>query len=139
MGAHATRQPGGADGPVRVDRWLWAARLFRTRSLAAEAVKGGLVEVNGQRVKPARELRVGDELRVTRGQVRLELVVRGLSARRGPAAEAARLYEETEASRAARERLAAERRLAAAPAPPPGGRPTKRDRRRFEALRGRAR
>ena len=124
---------------VRVDRWLWAARLFKTRTLAAEAVKGGRVAVNGQRVKAAKELRVGDELEVTLGQTRLAIVVRGLSERRGPAPEAARLYEETEASREARERRAAERRLAAAPQPQPMGRPTKRERRRFEAARRRTR
>jgi len=139
MGSQPAREGAGAAGSVRVDRWLWAARLFKTRSLAAEAVKGGRVEVNGQRVKPAKELRTGDALEVTLGQTRLALVVRGLSERRGPASEAALLYEETEESRAARERQAAQRRLAAVPQPQPAGRPTKRDRRRFEAARGRAR
>lgn len=139
MGSQPAREGAGSDGTVRIDRWLWAARLFKTRSLAAEAVKGGRVEVNGQRVKPAKELRTGDALEVTLGQTRLGLVVRALSERRGPATEAARLYEETEESRAERERRRAERRLAAAPQPQPAGRPTKRDRRRFEAARGRAR
>lgn len=123
--------------PVRIDKWLWAARLFKTRALAAEAVKGGRVQVDGQRVKPSKDLRPGDELEVTLGQTRLTLVVRALSARRGPASEAALLYDETPDSRAARERAAAERRLAAAPQPEQGARPTKRDRRRFEASRGR--
>jgi ribosome-associated heat shock protein Hsp15 len=121
---------------VRVDKWLWAARLAKTRALAAEAVKGGRVEVNGQRVKPAKEVRPGDRLEITSGPYRREVVVLALAERRGPASEAALLYEETPQSVAAREQLAAERRLAA-PAPQPGGRPTKRDRRRLDARRGR--
>ena len=118
---------------MRVDRWLWTARLFKTRGLAAQAVKGGLVHVNGVAVKPGRELRVGDELEVTIGPVRRTVIVQGTAERRGPAAEAAHLYSETEQSVAERERQAELRRLSA-----PvdlGGRPTKRDRRRFEARR----
>jgi ribosome-associated heat shock protein Hsp15 len=122
--------------PVRIDRWLWAARLVKTRSLAAEAVKGGRVAVNGQRIKPSKDVRPGDRVEVTLGQVRLAVVVRGTAVRRGPAAEAARLYEETAESREARERLAAERRMAAMPTGDRGGRPTKRDRRRLEATDG---
>jgi len=122
---------------VRVDKWLWAARLFKTRSLAAEAVKGGRVQVNGERVKASKEVGAGDELQVTIGQLRRIVVVRGIAERRGPAAEAQLLYEETPQSVAARELAAQQRRLAS---PPPGadlaGRPTKRDRRRFEATRG---
>jgi len=118
---------------VRIDKWLWAARLFKTRALAVEAVSGGRVAVNGLRVKPSRPVRPGDRLEVTKGTVRLSVVVRGISARRGPAAAAALLYEETAESRAARERQAAERRLAEAPGADLGGRPTKRDRRRFDA------
>jgi ribosome-associated heat shock protein Hsp15 len=122
---------------VRVDKWLWAARLFKTRSLAADAVKGGRVQVNGERVKASKEVGAGDELQVTIGQLRRIVVVRGIAARRGPAAEALLLYEETSQSVAARELAAQQRRLAS---PPPGaslaGRPTKRDRRRFEATRG---
>lgn len=126
-----------ADG-IRVDKWLWASRLLKTRSLAAEAVKGGRVQVNGQRVKPSREVGPGDELEVTIGQVRRTVVVRGVAERRGPAKEAVLLYDETPESVAARE-LAAERaRLAS---PPPGAnlgvRPTKRDRRRLDDARGR--
>jgi ribosome-associated heat shock protein Hsp15 len=124
-------------GPVRIDKWLWAARLVKTRGLGAEAVKGGRVEVNGQRVKPSKEIRAGDRVEITLGQTRLSVDVRATALRRGPAAEAALLYEETAESRAARER-AAEQRSLAGPAPPsPGGRPTKRDRRRFEEGRGR--
>jgi ribosome-associated heat shock protein Hsp15 len=122
---------------VRVDKWLWAARLLKTRSLAAEAVKGGRVQVNGQRVKPSKEVAPGDELEVTIGQVRRTVVVRAVAERRGPAKEAVLLYEETADSIAARERQAEQRRLAS---PPPGAdlgaRPTKRDRRRLDATRG---
>jgi ribosome-associated heat shock protein Hsp15 len=119
--------------PVRVDKWLWAARLVKTRALAVEAVKGGRVEVNGQRIKPSREMHPGDRLELTTGPVRLSVVVRATSRRRGPASEAALLYEETAESRAARERQADERRLARSAEPMPAGRPTKRDRRRYEA------
>jgi ribosome-associated heat shock protein Hsp15 len=122
---------------VRVDKWLWAARLAKTRSLAAEAVTGGRVEINGQRVKPSKEVRAGDEIEITTGPYRRVVIVQALAERRGPAKEAALLYEETADSIAARERLAAQRRLEAAPRPQPGGRPTKRDRRRLEARRGR--
>ena len=121
---------------LRVDKWLWAARLLKTRSLAAEAVKGGRVQVDGQRVKPSREVGPGDRLEITIGQLRRTVIVRGVAARRGPASEAALLYEETAESVAARERLAAERRLAVPPGADLGGRPTKRDRRRFEATPG---
>jgi ribosome-associated heat shock protein Hsp15 len=122
---------------VRVDKWLWAARLAKTRALAADAVKGGRVELNGQRVKPSKEVRPGDELEITSGPYRRVVIVRALSERRGPAKEAVLLYEETAESIAARERVAAQRRLEAVPSPQPGGRPTKRDRRRMEARRGR--
>jgi ribosome-associated heat shock protein Hsp15 len=121
---------------VRVDKWLWAARFLKTRTLAADAVKGGLVALNGQRIKPSHDVRAGDRLEITLGPVRRSVVVRGLSDRRGPATEAALLYEETPESIAAREQYREERRLARAPAPNPGGRPTKRDRRRFDAARG---
>jgi ribosome-associated heat shock protein Hsp15 len=129
----------GSSEPVRVDRWLWAARLAKTRPLAAEAVKGGRVHVNGRAVKPSRDVRPGDRLEVTIGQVRREVIVRATSERRGPASEAALLYEETAESVAERERRAAERRLAPPAMPDLGGRPTKRDRRRLEQARGRRR
>jgi ribosome-associated heat shock protein Hsp15 len=125
------------EDPVRVDRWLWAARLFKTRSLAVEAVRGGRVHLNGESVKPGKEVRPGDRLEVTRGPVRLGLVVLATSARRGPASEAALLYEETPESRAARERHAAQSRLLRPPGAQQGGpRPTKRDRRRLERAPG---
>jgi ribosome-associated heat shock protein Hsp15 len=122
---------------VRIDKWLWAVRLAKTRGLAAEAVKGGRVEVNGQRVKPSKEVREGDEIVVTAGPHRRTVVVTGVAERRVSAKEAALLYEETPESVAAREQLLAERRFAPPPLPQPGGRPTKRDRRRLEARRGR--
>jgi ribosome-associated heat shock protein Hsp15 len=125
------------DEPVRVDRWLWAARLVKTRSLAAEAVKGGRVHVNGRPVKPSRELRPGDRLELSIGQVRRTVVVRATAERRGPASEAALLYEETPESLEARAAAAAERRVAGQSVVNLGARPTKRDRRRYEkAARG---
>jgi ribosome-associated heat shock protein Hsp15 len=122
--------------PVRVDKWLWAARLAKTRPLAVEAVSGGRVQVNGQRVKASRDVKPGDRLEITLPQgARMALEVRGTALRRLSASEAVLLYDETEESREAREQHAAERRLAA-PRVEPGARPTKRDRRRFEATRG---
>lgn len=115
---------------VRLDKWLWAARFFKTRSLATEAVAGGKVDVNGDRAKPAKAIKPGDEVRLRVGPYEHILIVRELGERRGPASVAAALYEETEASRAGRERLAAQLRIA-----PAGfvyeekGRPTKKDRR----------
>lgn len=120
---------------VRLDKWLWAARLFKTRSRAAVAIRGGKVEVGGARAKPAREIRVGDEVQVTIGQGVRTLVVAAISEHRGPAVQAEGLYRETDASRERRERLAAERRFGATPGADLPGRPTKRDRRRIEAMR----
>lgn len=114
---------------MRIDKWLWAARFYKTRSLASDAVEGGHVEVNGERAKPSKQIREGDELRVRLNQYTHVIHVRGLSERRGPAPEARALYEETAESRAERERLAEQRRLAPPPAYEEGGRPTKRDRR----------
>ena len=119
--------------PVRIDKWLWAARLVKTRTLASEAVKGGRVEVNGLRVKPSRDVRPGDRIQLTVGPIRRVVEVRATSERRGPAVEAARLYAETAESVAERERQAEARRLAWPTGGQDGGRPTKRDRRRFEA------
>ena len=116
---------------MRVDRWLWTSRLVKTRALAAEAAKGGRVHVNGVAVKPSREVGVGDQLELTVGPVRRTVIVRGSAERRVSAAEASKLYDETEDSVAERERQAELRRLGA-----PvnlGARPTKRDRRRFDA------
>jgi ribosome-associated heat shock protein Hsp15 len=125
------------DGRVRLDKWLWAARFFKTRSLAAEAVTGGKVQVNGERAKRARALQPGDEVRVRLGPYEHLVVVRALSARRGPAAAAAELYEERPESRAAREAMAQQLRLVHAAFVPEKGRPTKRDRREIERFRRR--
>ena len=121
---------------VRIDKWLWVTRLMKTRTDAADAVKGGRVHVNGEPVKPSRAVHPGDRLDITKGTVRMSVVVRALAERRGPAREAALLYEETEESRTTREAQATERRLARPPVANLGGRPTKRDRRRYEQARG---
>lgn len=125
---------------VRIDRWLWAARFFKSRSLATDAVNGGLAQLNGARVKPSRVVGAGDELEIQIGRTRRVVIVRAVSERRGPAKEAVELYEETPASIAARELAAEQRRLQS---PPPGAdlgvRPTKRDRRRLDDARGRRR
>ncbi len=124
--------------PVRVDKWLWAARLVKTRPLAAEAVKGGRVHVNGHAVKPSREVRAGDRVEITSGPARRTVDVKATAERRGSAAAAALLYVETPESREQRERAAAEWRLSAPPSVERGGgRPTKRDRRRLEQARRR--
>ena len=117
---------------VRLDKWLWAARLYKTRSLAADEVSKGRVTVNGQAAKPARELRPDDRLELRQGGLVRVLLVRALSAVRGPAPVAQTLYEETAESRAAREAAAAQRRLGVEPADAQQqGRPTKRDRRQL--------
>jgi ribosome-associated heat shock protein Hsp15 len=119
---------------VRLDKWLWAARFFKTRSLAQQAVAGARVQLNGERTKPAHEVKIGDRVVVRVGDWRWEVAVKALSDRRGPAEEARKLYEETEASRAERERRGDLRRWGAEPAATLKGRPTKRDRRLMERL-----
>jgi ribosome-associated heat shock protein Hsp15 len=119
------------DGRVRIDKWLWAARFFKTRSLASEAVDGGKVHVNGDRVKAARALRTGDRLEIRRGQEELEVVVLELSEQRGPATAAQTLYRETEASVTRRETLAEQRRAQAAAMPHFDTRPEKKSRRQI--------
>jgi ribosome-associated heat shock protein Hsp15 len=127
-----------AERRVRIDKWLWAARFFKTRSLATEAVNGGRVQVDGVRVKPAREVRIGETVAVSVGRATtIVVVVRGIADKRGSAAQAAVLYDETPESVQARERRREERRLAPAPGADLAGRPSKRDRRRIEAMRGR--
>ncbi len=117
----------------RIDKWLWAARFYKTRSLAVEEISRGRVLVNGQTVKPAREVRPGDLVSVRQGAITRIVTVKDLSGQRGPAPVAQQLYEETEASRLAREAAAEQRRLAAEPAMSiEQGRPTKRDRRQIE-------
>jgi ribosome-associated heat shock protein Hsp15 len=125
------------DGRVRLDKWLWAARFYKTRTLAAEAIAGGKVQVNGDRPKRARPVAVGDEVRIRQGPYEHSVVVRELSERRGPAGQAATLYEETAASREARERLAIQLKSLHAAFVPERGRPTKRDRREIDRLKGR--
>ena len=115
---------------ARLDKWLWAARFYKTRTLATHAIASGHVRVGGERVKPARALKVGDRVSVRRGPLAWEVVVAALAERRGPATEAAKLYSEEAASRAAREEAIARLR-AASPAHFPG-RPTKRDRRALD-------
>ncbi|MGB2815994.1 MAG: RNA-binding S4 domain-containing protein [Burkholderiaceae bacterium] len=125
-----------SDDAVRLDKWLWAARFFRTRSLATAAVTAGEVRVGSERVKPARVVKPGDEVQVRRGDEVLDIVVRELSGVRGPAPVAQRLYEETEESRRRRALAAERRRLAREPALDIKGRPTKRDARVLRRLRG---
>jgi ribosome-associated heat shock protein Hsp15 len=125
------------DDRIRLDKWLWAARFYKTRSLASEAIAGGKVQVNGDRAKRARPLQVGDELRVRQGPYEHVVVVRALSARRGPASAAAELYEERPESRAAREAMVVQLKTLHAAFVTEKGRPTKRDRREIERVRGR--
>jgi len=127
------------EGPekVRLDKWLWAARFFKTRALAAEAIEGGKVEVNGDRPKRARPLQVGDELRIRLGPYEHIVTVRALSGRRGSATQAAGLYQETEASRSAREDRALQLKSLHSLFGPEKGRPTKKNRREIERLKGR--
>jgi ribosome-associated heat shock protein Hsp15 len=120
---------------VRLDKWLWAARFYKTRSQAAEAIGGGKVHVNGEAAKPAKLVRRGDDVRVRRGPYEFLLKVLALSERRGPAPVAAALYEETDASKAARAAIAAELRDLPKPLPQLRGRPTKRDRRQLLKVR----
>ena len=124
---------------VRLDKWLWAARFFKTRSLATEAVAGGKVELNGLRPKPAKEVRVGDRLRVRLGPFVHDLTVRALGERRGPASVAATLYDESAESIAARERLREQHRMSPVVQYEEGGRPTKKDRRTLSAFEERQR
>jgi ribosome-associated heat shock protein Hsp15 len=119
---------------VRLDKWLWAARFFKTRSLAQQAIGAGRVKLNEGRVKPSHELKVGDAIVVRVADFEWQVKVRALSDKRGPAEQARKLYEETEASRAERQRRVDLRRWGAEPASNIKGRPTKRDRRRLEDL-----
>ena len=120
---------------ARVDKWLWAARVFKTRSAATHAVLGGRVHVNSARVKPSKEVRVGDTVEVTIRSMRRTVEVAGVADRRGPAAAAAALYVEAPESISAREEAALERRLARPPGADLGARPTKLARRRLDAMR----
>jgi ribosome-associated heat shock protein Hsp15 len=125
------------DEPMRVDRWLFFVRLFKSRSLASEAVTGGRVHVNGERVKPARVVRVGDQIAFNRGAVPFDCEVIALPVRRGPAPEAAACYRESAASVARRAQFAERMRTATAFAPRPDSRPDKHERRELRRIRGR--
>jgi ribosome-associated heat shock protein Hsp15 len=122
---------------VRIDKWLWAARFFKTRSLAARACELGRIEANGLATKPAREVRIGDRLQVKNDGGDFQVEVLGLSEMRGPAAVAQTLYRETEASRELRLKLAAERKAMPHFEASREGKPSKRDRREIDRLRGR--
>jgi ribosome-associated heat shock protein Hsp15 len=117
---------------VRLDKWLWAARFFKTRQLAIDAVNGGKVQVNGQRAKPGKTIRVGSQVRIHKGSLEWEVEVRALSKRRRSAPEAALLYEESGQSRLRRQQLVGERREGGARAAGSAARPSKRDRRMIE-------
>jgi ribosome-associated heat shock protein Hsp15 len=131
----AMNESGSGPTPsVRLDQWLWAARFFRTRALARQAVETGKVDAAGQRAKPARPVRVGDSLRITRGEDTFEVSVNALSAVRGPAVVAQTLYTEDEASRSRREAAHAARLAERAGYKAPEGKPDKRARRLIRAL-----
>src|SRR5213075_255875 len=119
---------------VRLDRWLWAARFFKTRALASAAVAGGKVQLNGGRAKPAKLVQAGDQLRVRVGPYDWILTVRALTERRGSSKDAQLLYDESPEGKAARERLAEAHKIAPAPAYQGKGRPTKKERRTLQRL-----
>ncbi len=121
---------------MRLDKWLWAARFFKTRSAASTAISGGKVHVNGERVKPARAVKPGDRLEITRGQSVMTVTVNALNKQRRPAKEAQRLYTESDQSRQRREQEAEHRRLLRASDPTLPRRPTKHERRRIRRLSG---
>lgn len=117
--------------PVRLDKWLWAARFYKTRALATEAINGGHVHLNGNRPKPSRAVQHGDELEIRRGPETYQIVVEGLSTRRGPATEAQQLYSESEESYLRRQAEREQRRLEAAAQPQQTRRPDKQGRRKI--------
>ena len=121
-----------SDEEIRIDKWLWAARFFKTRSLAAESVAGGKIEVNGGRPKPSRIIRIGDHLSVRRGVYEWTVIVKGVAKNRGPASEAQLLYEETEESVRKRQTVSARLRLERPPEFNLPGRPSKKDRRAIQ-------
>lgn len=136
--AHRHRDDDGEDHDdhVRLDKWLWAARFFKTRAIAQEAIAGGKVLYNGERPKPAREVRLGDEVRLRMGPYEHIILVRELNPRRGPAKQAQTMYEETSASVAAREKLAAQLKAASAFNPQAAWTDSKKDRRDLRRMRG---
>lgn len=138
MSAYARPAGAGGTGAARIDRWLFGVRLFKSRSLATEAVSGGKVHVNGQRVKPAHALHPGDRVSFVRGEAPFECAVVQIPPRRGPAQTALRCYRETDASAARRAELARKAPLAAVRSPRPVERPDKHQRRELRRLRGRS-
>jgi ribosome-associated heat shock protein Hsp15 len=133
----APAPPATAPARVRLDKWLWAARFFKTRSAAAQAVDGGKVDLNGERAKRAHQVQVGETITVRRPPYEHQVVVRALAELRGPAAAAAKLYEETATSRETREKLAYQLKNAPTLSFQGSGRPTKRDRREIDRLKHR--
>ncbi|MDA0181995.1 RNA-binding S4 domain-containing protein [Solirubrobacter phytolaccae] len=123
--------------PVRIDKWLWAARLVKTRALAVDAIRGGRVKVNGAPAKPSKDIKPGDEIEFSQGVIRLTARVNGTAERRLPASGAVQLYTETEESRTQREARLAEMKMTRPQGVDRNARPTKRDRRQFDRLRGR--
>ncbi len=127
----------GSDEGTRLDKWLWAARFFKTRALAAEAIDGGRVHVNGERVKRSKNVKVGDEVRARLGPYEYRVIVSSVSDRRGSASIAANLYDEVAEGRAVREALLEQHRIERAAGAADPGRPSKRDRRKIDQLRKR--
>ncbi len=123
---------------VRLDKWLWAARLFKTRALAVEAIGGGKVQVNGERVKRSKTLKAGDQVRVRKGPYEYRLTVRSTAARRVSPKDVATMYDESEESRVARERLIEQHRMASAASNQTDGRPTKKERRQITRFKRRS-
>ena len=125
--------------PVRIDKWLWAARLVKTRALAVDAIRGGRVKLNGDPAKPSKDVKPGDRLEFSQGAIRMDLEIRGTSERRVSAAEAAKLYEETPESREQREERIEQMRMTRPQGVDRNARPTKRERRALDRIRGRDR
>ena len=125
--------------PVRIDKWMWAARLVKTRSLAVDAIRGGRVKVNGAPAKPSKDVKPGDELEFTQGAIRMTVTLRGTAERRLPAAGAQQLYDETEDSREQREQRLAEMRMTRPQGVDRNARPTKKERRDLDRVKGRSR
>jgi ribosome-associated heat shock protein Hsp15 len=125
-----------SEARTRLDKWLWAARFYKTRSLAADAIAGGKVQLNGDRVKRAKPVQLNDEIRIRQGPYEYQVVVRRLSERRGPASEAATLYEEKPESRAEREMMSLQLKSLHAAFLPARGRPSKKDRREIDRFKG---
>jgi ribosome-associated heat shock protein Hsp15 len=138
MAAHSSDSDRRTDPPgrLRIDKWLWAARFYKTRSVAARAVVGGKVKLNGERVKPGKDVKAGDQLEVRAGELQWLIEVRAVALKRGPAAEAMLLYTESGDSRERREHMIAMRRVGPHPAHDAHGRPTKRDRRMIRRFTG---